>query len=364
MEKFLNQKTSGTSGKPERARLAVWALTPDGAALGRRIADSLGGVLHVSSSVAERDGAVADNAQVFESLGEALAQEFRASDGHVLICAAGIAVRLLAPLLVDKQHDPAVVVCDQAGRHAVSLVSGHLGGANALAREVAGVTGSEAVITTATDTAGLPAVDVLAAAAGLAITDIAGVRAVSAALLTGSRPQLYDPENRLGLDADHGDFFERVDSPEGLAAPAVAVDWRIQPTYAAEGVLHLAPPVVCVGVGCRRGTMAQTLDAALQRFLTDNAIAPGAVRGLASIDAKADEAGIIETARRRDLSFTTYPARELNRMTVPNPSKCVCRHMGVESVCEAAAKLLANEGQLVAHKTVWNGVTLAAAVLK
>lgn len=364
MEWALNQKTLNSNGKPRRARLAVWALTPDGAALGRRIVESLGGVLHVSSSVAEREGVTADKARVFESLGEALAQEFRASEGHVLICAAGIAVRLLAPLLADKQHDPAVVVCDQAGRHAVSLISGHLGGANALARDVAAVTGGEAVITTATDTAGLPAVDVLAAAAGLAITDIAGVRAVSAALLAGSRPQLYDPDNRLGLDADHEAFFERVDSPDQLAAPAVAVDWRVQPAYAADGVLHLAPAVVCVGVGCRRGTMAQTLDAALQKFLTDNNIAPGAVRGLASIDAKADEAGIIETARRRELPFTTYPARELNRMTVPNPSECVCRHMGVESVCEAAAKLLANEGELVAQKTVWSGVTLAAAVLK
>lgn len=342
--------------------VAVWALTPAGAALGRRIAAGLDATLYLSRAAAG-DDAGADTA-VFETLGEALAREYCNHVGHVLICAAGIAVRLLAPLLTNKTNDPAVVVCDQAGRHAVSLVSGHLGGANAMAREVAEITGGEAVITTATDTAGLPAVDVLAAEAGLTIMNMADVRMVSAALLAGARPQLFDPGNRLGLEEAHETMFERVESPEGVTAPAVVVDWRLRAPYAAEGVLHLAPQVVCVGIGCRRNIAGHVVSEALDIFLNDNGIVAAALCGLASIDAKAEEAGILATARQRDLTFTTYLAGELGVVEVPNPSARVASHMGVESVCEAAAILLAEMGELVVPKTVWNGVTLAVAVRK
>lgn len=337
-------------------------MTPAGAALGRRIATGLDAVLHMNRRAAGADAE--EGAVVFDTLGETLAREYRNYSGHVLICAAGIAVRLLAPLLTDKTNDPAVVVCDQAGRHAVSLVSGHLGGANTLARKVAVITGGEAVITTATDTAGLPAVDELAAESGLTIATMADARTVSASLLAGARLQLFDPDNRLGLDSEHESLFERIDDPEHLSAPSVAVDWRLRATYAAEGVLHLIPRAVCVGIGCRRGIAADIVDEALDRFLRGNAIAPAALCGLASIDAKAGEAGILETARKRGLLFTIYTARELGEVEVPNPSARVASHMGVESVCEAAAILFAEKGELVVPKTVWNGVTLAAAVRK
>ena len=116
--------------------------------------------------------------------------------GHNLVCimAAGIVVRSIAPSLKGKDTDPAVVVVDEAGRFAVSLLSGHLGGANELARRVATVLGGTAVITTATDVHGLPALDLLAVAEGLTIENLAGVRLIHMALLEGRTVRLVDSQ--------------------------------------------------------------------------------------------------------------------------------------------------------------------------
>ncbi|MCK7510842.1 MAG: hypothetical protein MZV70_46760 [Desulfobacterales bacterium] len=121
----------------------------------------------------------------FASLKTALAERFRAYRGHVCVMATGIVVRLLAGLLVHKAEDPAVVVVDEGGGFAISLVSGHLGGANALARQVAAVLGARPVITTATDVNGVPAVDVVALELGLAVENPEAIKAVNMALLAG-----------------------------------------------------------------------------------------------------------------------------------------------------------------------------------
>ena len=158
----------------------------------------------------------------------AVAEEFSRHEAHVFVCASGIAVRAIAPLLATKDVDPAVVVLDQEGRFAVSLLSGHLGGANALAEAIARATGGQAVITTATDLAGLPAIDLLAKERGMAIPDLAAAKAVSAALLDGTSIPLVDPEARLlAPDDPRLAHFPPVSADEARTLPlAVWVDWR------------------------------------------------------------------------------------------------------------------------------------------
>ncbi|MDR1489855.1 MAG: cobalamin biosynthesis protein [Desulfovibrio sp.] len=135
----------------------------------------------------------------FERLSDCVAENFYRRKAHIFISAAGIAVRAIAPLLVSKRTDPAVLLLDQSGRHVISLLSGHLGGANALARQVAEILGAEPVITTATDLEDLPAIDLIAGAAGLASSNPEVLGKISAALLAGRKVNLFDPENRLGL---------------------------------------------------------------------------------------------------------------------------------------------------------------------
>ena len=176
--------------------IRVVALTPAGVLLARRLSRALPGA--VTWLPASRAAAGDES---FDSLAEVFAQAFARGDSLVCIMAAGIVVRHLAPLLQGKDRDPAVVVVDEAGRFAVSLLSGHLGGANILARRVAEVLGGTPVITTATDVQGLPALDTLAADHGLVIDNLAAVKEVSMALLAGRPVGLVDPDGlaRPGL---------------------------------------------------------------------------------------------------------------------------------------------------------------------
>ena len=150
--------------KPKPVDIRIVALTPAGAALGRRLHERLPGATLWLPARLQPDY---PEARPFESLHLVFAEAFRTKASLVGIMATGIAVRHAAPLLKGKDSDPAVVVMDEQGRFAVSLLSGHLGGANALARTVAALIGATPVITTATDVQGLPAIDSMAAGLGI-----------------------------------------------------------------------------------------------------------------------------------------------------------------------------------------------------
>ena len=187
-----------------KQHIAVYALTPQGARLARGLANELRADLYLPGKLA------GPGERAFDSLPELVADVFHEYAGHVFVAACGIAVRAVAPHLRSKAQDPGVVVLDQNGRHAVSLLSGHLGGANDLARRAAAFTGGEAVITTATDSAGLPSLDILARDSGLAIENLEAVRTVNAGLLAGQTVQVFDPEARLAVPAKHCQRFEWV----------------------------------------------------------------------------------------------------------------------------------------------------------
>ena len=177
-------------------KTAVYALTPQGAKLGKILSEQMDGDLFLPDRMAGSCGAAA-----FDSLLDVVSEYFSNYAGHVFIAAAGIVVRAIAPHLQSKVHDPAVVVLDHEGRYCISLLSGHLGGANELAVEVARITGGEAVITTATDTAGLPSMDLLAKDKDLVIANLNAVKRVNMAILSGGKVRIFDPEDRLGLES-------------------------------------------------------------------------------------------------------------------------------------------------------------------
>jgi len=335
---------------------AVYALTPRGAALARRLARSLGAELFLPERFAER------GERGFASLTEQVGENFQAYAAHVFVAACGIVVRSIAPLLRGKDVDPAVIVLDQEGRHAVSLLSGHLGGANDLAREVALLAGGEAVITTATDCAGLPSLDLLARDSGLAIGDLGAVKAVNAALLEGRTVQLFDPQGLLAVPGEHAGLFEWLAAPHLIdpRGPCVVVDWRAD--RAGPGCLALHPRVVAAGVGCRRGTPADEVLAALEGACAARGVALASVGVLASIAAKRDEPGLIQAARQLGARMMFFEAEELAGVDVPNPSPMPLKHVGVESVCEAAALLAAGTTRLLAQKIKTPTVTVALAL--
>jgi cobalt-precorrin 5A hydrolase len=337
----------------------VVALTPRGAALARRLAGALPGA---ACWLPEHLAAGEPGCHRFTRFAEVAQEAFARRENLVCIMAAGIVVRTLAPLLQDKAADPAVVVVDEGGRFAVSLLSGHLGGANDLARQVAAVLGGTPVITTATDVAGLPALDALAPRLGLRLENLAAVRAVSMALLAGDPVTLVDPEARLAtLTAAHPEcFLPEADPSQALTRPGPGVyvgcrEHRWPPDW-----LRLRPRILTVGVGCHRGIAAEAVEGLIREIFSREKLSLACLRALATVAARKDEPGLREAARRLGVEFLWFTAAELAEVRAPNPSAVAARHLGTPSVAEAAA-LRAAGGRLLVPKVKGPHLTLAVA---
>ena len=338
--------------------IKILALTPTGAALAHRLARGLKEAqCWLPAALAAEPGDL-----IFHKLAQAFQEAFAGNDNLVCVMAAGIVVRGIAPYLKGKDTDPAVVVVDEAGQFAVSLLSGHLGGANELARRVAQVLGGTPVITTATDVHGLPALDVLAKAHGLSIENLAGVRPIHMALLGGRAVRLVDPEGFLSgeLSAYPELFSLDPDLDRALSGPGPAVyvgfrerDWP--PEW-----LRLRPRNLVAGMGCHKGTPGEELLAFIRHTFEQEKLSLLSLKALATIEAKKDEPGLRMAARSLGVEFLWFTATELKDIPVPNPSPRVARHMQVASVSEASA-LKAGGVELIVTKQKSPNATLAVA---
>lgn len=278
---------------------------------------------------------------------------FKNSDGLIFVSACGIAVRALAPHIKSKLTDPAVVVIDDCGRFAVSLLSGHMGGANTLAREIAGAVGAVPVISTATDNHHKFAVDLWAAENSLCLRDVQLAKEVSAALLDGKK---------VGFICD---FPIDGSLPKGLCEDAslslgicVTLDEKKKPF---KNTLVLIPQSITVGIGCRKGASKEAIQTQLSACLAKEHISPLAIKEIASINIKAQEAGLLALCKEYDVPLKTYSASQL--MEAKGTFSCssfVKEQTGTDNVCERAA-LLASGGSLLVKKQCGKGVTIALA---
>ena len=302
-------------------------------------------------------------AQSFGSFSSLLTEAFEAKHPLICIMATGIVVRRLAPLLQGKDVDPAVVVVDEGGRFAISLLSGHLGGANKLAHTVGKLIGATPVITTATDVQGLPALDVLGPRLGLHLENLQAVKEVHMALLRSQKVILVDPENVLQeILSDNRKLFELIpETLDSMQKPGPAVYVGNREYSWPEGWLRLRPKNLMVGVGCNKGTPAEEILELLDSTFKQYQLSLQSLHTLATIAAKKDEPGLKSVVERLGVNFTWYTKEELQQIQVPNPSEKVERHMGVASVCEAAALKAARAKELLVPKQKTANVTLAIA---
>ena len=317
-------------------KLAFLAFTEKGVALANLLSQTLGGSV-------TRCGKP-------DSLQEWTKKQFLQAEGLVFVGAVGIAVRAIAPYVEKKWSDPAVVAVDECAGFAVPLLSGHLGGANRLARAISDVCGAQAVITTATDINGVFAVDEWAGCQGLSVADPEHIKLVSARLLSGSRIKVYSDY------PVEGDCPQGVELVESLPAD-VAVSVQKE-----QAVLSLVPKIAVLGIGCRKGASQDVLDAVLERFLQESGLHLPAICAVASIELKKDEAGLVSLCRSHGWEFQTCTVEKLQ--DVPgefSSSEFVCRVTGVDNVCERSAVAVSG-GRLLCRKFAADGVTMAAAV--
>lgn len=323
---------------------------------------------------------------VRKSLKDWCAEAFRSSSALVFVGACGIAVRTIAPFLASKTSDPAVLVADERGKHVISLLSGHLGGANELTRQLAAAIGADPVITTASDVNGRLAIDVWAAQNHLVITDMHMAKRAAAAIAAGRTVPMYCegkiegivpkelhcvemamPQKTHGVEtAAECDMHcaetemeqDTPGEPEFLIQISVA-----QPKAAP--CLHLVPRSVILGIGCRRGKPFEEIYREVSAILEKERISPESIYKIASIDLKSEEEGILALAKYWEVPFETFSADML--MHVPgtyDASDFVQKVTGADNICERAAMAaLPFEEQKTARflmpKTKGSGVTVA-----
>lgn len=293
---------------------------------------------------------------------EVIKEAFEKRQDLLFFTAAGIALRSIAPYIADKMRDPAVLVIDEQAQHVIPVLSGHVGGANALALQVASLLGAEPVLTTASDVNGLPAIDRIAAIHHLILCDRKKAKEFAAALLTYRQAQICIPKafREDILPEDLPPEFDTVDLFEGAADKAQVC---IAPVpSSADGPLFLVPRQLVVGMGCRRGKSVEDLYAFLAETMEEAGLSMDAICVLASVDRKADEAGLIETAARLDAAFQTFDAQTLEAQEGDFAESGMVRDViGVGNVCERAA-IAAGAHRLLVRKQARDGMTIAIGI--
>ncbi|GAA5335306.1 MULTISPECIES: cobalt-precorrin 5A hydrolase [Thermus] len=341
--------------RPER--VAVYTLTLPGLKVAEAIHRALpGSTLYVAGKYR---GLL--EARFFdEPIRDLLERTWPLHDGHVFVMAAGIVLRAIAPRILDKRVDPAVLVVDLKGRYFVPLLAGHLGGANPLARYLAEALGGEAVLTTGTDSLALPAPDLLAKALSAKVPDWKPLKDVSALLVDG-RP--------VGFYADCVDLsplarypsLRLLPSPHPEGVEGMVLFTVKKPFPLPVPALFAHPPALVLGLGCNRGTPLEEIRGEVFRFLEEGGFAQEALARIATATLKRDEAGLLAFAEEMGLPLRFHPPEVLNAQPIPNPSEVVFRHTGLYGVAEAA--VLAEGARLLVEKTKRGNLTLALGVL-
>lgn len=319
-------------------KLGVIAITRSGRDLAEKIVRQMAGATLISK---ERDEKVAD----------LLRHNWQAYDGFICIMATGIVVRSIAPLLGDKRTDPCVLVCDQEGDHVISLLSGHLGGGNALAIKVAATTGGQPVITTASDTMGLIALDIWARDNNLATPDKEALTRVTTQLVNKGALNCYTD-------------LEVKSLPNGLVGcddPDQAELIISHKTVYMSSAVQFYPRNLVVGTGCNRGTPAQEFEEALEELFSELNLSKHSIRNLASIDKKSDETGMLQFAASNSWTIDFFDKTTLNSQNNLEISFAALKAVGAIGVAEPASLVSAKSNLLLSRKRKWKNITMAVA---
>lgn len=354
-------------------KIAVVAVTKQGIRLAERTASALRGsgqhntVLYLPGkfSLLRMEG---ERKPYRKPLKELFGELFAEYEGIVCIMALGIVVRLIAPYLKDKTSDPAVVVMDELGQNVISALSGHLGGANKLTNDIAGLLGTNPVITTATDVQGLPALEILAEENGWIVEPFELVKKVNAALVNGQKVILYS-ETPFDMDLPEPlevREFARYSPARREDGRVILVTNRSARSFP-PGTVFLRPKNLCIGIGCRKGVSKTEVIDAVQAALEETGRSLSSVRGFASVDIKSSEQGLLDAAKEFNLPVEFFSPEALDMLLKKRAeelsfSQMVYDRIGVGGVCEPSAIMsLGETSALIMPKTRYGKVTVAIA---
>ena len=291
------------------------------------------------------------NAVIFDDLSKLISDIFNLYDAIIFISACGIAVRMIAPYITSKIEDPAVIAVDEQGKFAISLLSGHLGGANALTELIAGGIDAVPVITTATDIGGKFSPDSFAKANNLYICDMKLAKDIAVSFINN--------EN-VGFKSNYPckNYPDTVFSNDNCLS-GICISNEINEKPFSQTLL-LMPVNIVIGVGCKKNTPSSVFENYILNVLNKNNIPIQRVCQIGTIDMKKDEKAIIDFCSKFDIPLKTYSSEKLMKVGGDfSYSDFVMQTTGTDNVCERSA--VADGGKLIVRKQADNGVTFAAA---
>lgn len=353
---------------------AIIAITKHGVEIARKLNERMSGtdVYYMSKFV--KGDEEQRSIQMFEGSVRLLFPAlFPAYQGLIIIISLGAVVRMIAPLLKDKKKDPGVVVIDDNGEHVISMLSGHLGGANELTHEVAAAIHARAVITTASDVQKTIPVDLFGRRFGWVWDSADKLTPVSAAVVNEERIAVIQESGEPNwwtherpIPANIRRFTSISDGRASEPNAVLLITHRLlgpeEESILTNGVLY-RPKVIILGIGCNRGTSAEEIEQVIQLTLEELSFSIQSVKAVCTIDLKKDELGLLEVTRNHGWEFITYTPEELNTVTVEAPSETVYKFTGAYAVSEPAVKLYTGQDELALVKKKSGNVTISVGLL-
>lgn len=358
----------------QKGSYAIVAITKHGVELARQLHTSLPQADLYYMSKFEQGDEGNQHIQLFSgSVRLLLPALFGAYKGIILIISLGAVVRMIAPLLKDKKTDPGVVVIDDMGEHVISVLSGHLGGANELTREVAAILGAKPIITTASDVQKTIPVDLFGSRFGWQWESAEKLTPVSASVVNEERVAVIQESGEQDWwmhDSPMPDYIKLYstigEAMQEQPQAALVVTHRLL-TKEEEPILHngvlFRPKVIALGIGCNRGTSAEEIEQVIKETLAELRLSIKSVRAICTIDLKKDEEGLLAVAHKYGWEFICYSPQELNEMNIEEPSETVFKYTGAYAVSEPAVKLYTNRNDLELVKKKSGNMTISIGLI-
>ncbi|HXV46664.1 MAG TPA: cobalamin biosynthesis protein [Nitrososphaera sp.] len=335
------------------SKTAIVAITKHGIEIARRIKEKMPEV-EIYVPAKHSDGGNDINWFSDQST-QLVGSLFKTYDALVCIFSLGAVIRMVAPHLVDKKSDPAVIVIDDRANHVISTLSGHLGGANALARLVASFLGAQPVITTAADVNETIAVDLVGREFGWTIENFENVTKTSAFMVNEERIAVYQDAGErnwwhapLPKNVTIVSSIEEIKSPEFRAGLVISDRSIADPEIRSKSVIY-RPKSLVVGIGLHWDTDKDAIESGIKAVFQEKGLSFKSIRNISSINREANVKGLEEFSKEHGIPVEIYSKEELASVTVPNPSATVQKFEGTPSVSEASS-LLSSKGELLVPK--------------
>jgi cobalt-precorrin 5A hydrolase len=358
----------------QKGNYAIVAITKHGVELARKLHNKFSHADLYYMSKFERGDEETRHIQLFEgSVRMLLPALFKSYEGIIMIISLGAVVRMIAPILKDKKTDPGVVVIDDKGENVISVLSGHIGGANELTKEVAAALGARPIITTASDVQKTIPVDLFGRRFGWEWESAEKLTPVSASVVNEERVAIVQEsgeQNWWMHDTPMPETIQLYDSIQSAieARPqaTLVVSHRIlapdEEVILQNGVLY-RPKVVVLGIGCNRGTSTEEIEGVIKETLEELSVSIKSVKAICTIDLKKDEEGLLAVVKKYGWEFHYYSPEELNTAEIEDPSETVYKYTGAYGVSEPAVKLFTGQKELSLVKKKSGNVTISVGIL-